>query len=85
MALLEDALERDGEEVGLGNNKWLFGKLEQGNAVEAPTAAKHHNLKAHPAAANVGRAVALCSLEEVVARLVVLERELREKATRLAR
>ena len=40
VALLEDALERDGEEVGLGDNEWLFGELERGNAVEAPTAAK---------------------------------------------
>ena len=29
VALLEDALKQDGEEVGLGNNKWLFGKLER--------------------------------------------------------
>ena len=81
VALLEDALERDGEEVGLGDNEWLFGELERGNAVEAPTAAKRRDLEVRPATADAGRAVALGSLEEGVARLVALERELREKAT----
>ena len=84
MALLEDALERDGEEVGLGVNEWLFGKLERGNVVEAPTAAKHRDLEARPTTADAGRAVALGSLEEGVARLVALERKLRKKAARLA-
>ena len=84
VALLEDALERDGEEVGLGDNEWLFGELERGNAVEAPTAAKRRDLEVRPATADAGRAVALGSLEEGVARLVALEQELWEKAARLA-
>ena len=81
VTLLEDVLERDGEEVGLGNNEWLFGELEQGNFVEAPTAAKRRDLEARPVTADAGRAVALGLLEEGVARLVALKRELWEKAT----
>jgi hypothetical protein len=86
VALLEDALERDGEEAGrLGDNKWLFGELERGNAVEAPAAAKRRNLEARLATADAGRALASGPLEEGVALLVALEQELREKAARLAR
>ena len=81
VALLEDALEQDGEELGSGDNEWLFGELKQCNAVEAPTATKRRDLEARPATADAGRAVTLGSLEEGVARLVALERELREKAT----
>ena len=52
-----------------------------GHAVEAPAAAKRRDLEARLATADVGRAVASGALKEGVARLVALERELREKAT----
>jgi hypothetical protein len=87
VALLEGALEREGEgeEAGrLGDNEGLLGELEWGNAVEAPAAAKHRDLEARLATADAGRAVASGALEEGVARLVSLERELREKAARLS-
>ena len=74
------ALRREQEELQ-GNDKWLFFKLESGHAVEAPAAAKRHDLEARLATVDVGRAVASGALKEGVARLVALERELREKAT----
>ena len=74
------ALRREQEELQ-GNNKWLFFELESGHAVEAPAAAKCRDLEAPLATADVGRAVASGALKEGVARLVALERELREKAT----
>ena len=55
VTLLEDVLERDGEEVGVGDNEWLFGELERGNAVESPTAAKRRNLKARLVVSDTGR------------------------------
>ena len=64
-----------------GNNEWLFFKLESGHAVEAPAATKRRDLEARLATVDVGRAVASGALKEGVARLVALERELREKAT----
>ena len=74
------ALQREQEELQ-GNTKWLFFELESGHAVEAPAAAKRHDLEARSATTDTVRTVALGSLEEGVARLVALERELREKAT----
>ena len=73
-------LRREQEELQ-GNNKWLFFELESGHAVEAPAAAKRHDLEARSATTDTGRAVALGLLEEEVARLVALKQELREKAT----
>ena len=83
MVLLEDALERDGEEAGLGNSEWLSGKLKRGNTLETPMAAKRQDLQARPAPADAGRVMALDLLEEGVARLVALEQELQDKAARL--
>ena len=80
VALLEDALEQDREEAGLGDNEWLFGKLERGNAVEAPAAAKRSDLEAWLVTVDVGRAVASSALKEGAAWLVALERELQDKA-----
>ena len=67
------------------NNERLFGKLEKSKAVEVPAAAKHRDLEARLLMADAGRAVARGALEEGVARLLALERELWEKAARLAR
>ena len=74
------ALRQEQEELQ-GNNDWLFCKFEWGNAAEAPAAAKRRNLEARLATVDVGRVVASGALKEGVARLVALERELREKAT----
>ena len=67
------------------NNERLFGKLEKSKAVEVPAAAKHRDLEARLLMADAGRAVARGALEERLTRLLTLERELWEKATRLAR
>ena len=87
MLLLKQKAEkmvREREELR-GNNKRLFGELERSKAVEVPAAAKRRNLEVRLVMADGGRAVARGALEEGVARLVALERELREKAARLAR
>ena len=85
VALLENALEQDREEVGrLDNNEWLFDELGWDNAAEAPKAPKCRDLKMQLVTTNTSRAVALCALEEGVVRLVALERELHEKAAQLA-
>ena len=87
MLLLKQKAEkmvREREELR-GNNKRLFGEFERSKVVEVPAAAKRRNLEVRLVMADAGRAVARGALEEGVARLVALERELWEKAARLAR
>ena len=57
------ALQREQEELQ-GNNEWLFCKLEWGDAMEAPVAAKRHGLEVWLMTADAGRVVALDALNE---------------------
>ena len=77
------ALRREREELR-GDNTWLFGKLELSKATEVAATAKGRNLEVRLAMTVTCQAVTRGTLEEVVARLVALERALREKATQQA-